>query len=241
MSHHPSPAIADHTDDHETNSTNESEPGRVASKPTEVVHETTSEVQMWLKDHHHQLELFLTLAGVITAVWIGIWAVREQNEVARRMAKQQNFMSFYQQWESQEMQEHRARLATSLLSSNNSGVIDDAPLVLLETLANATKLDLVDKDLAWTTFYIDVVSYWGAIENYASNVREEEKCSCIFRELEILSGEFRTMANAQGLSSSLIGTKESRTRFLEWERSRIVPTKETEEVAGKVPADDKQK
>src|ERR1700749_3928278 len=61
----------------------------------------------WLYKHHEVLTVIASWAGVIAAISLVVW----QNKVARDTASQQNFMQFYQQWESDGMQERRARLA----------------------------------------------------------------------------------------------------------------------------------
>src|SRR5215207_3155079 len=65
----------------------------------------------FLSRHHEALGVLLAFVATAAA----IWAVKTQNDVTRELATQQNFFQFYEQWESEGMQERRARLAAELL------------------------------------------------------------------------------------------------------------------------------
>jgi hypothetical protein len=173
--------------------------------------------------HHEILTVILAFVATLAA----IWAVTTQNMISRELATQQNFLQFYEQWESEGMQGRRARLAAELLRNSTPDNIDDSPLVFLETLSNATKRGLLDRELVWTTFYVDLTSYWAAAQPYVQESRSREQCPCIFEELEALSKQFATEeARRRGQEASLIGhDAESVRRFLELERKRQLPEK----------------
>jgi hypothetical protein len=59
-----------------------------------------------------------------------------------------------------------------IMENPNAELIDDSPLVFLETLSDATDRDAVDFDLMWTTFYIDAASYWTAAQPNIKRGRE---------------------------------------------------------------------
>jgi hypothetical protein len=177
----------------------------------------------FIGSHHEALLVVLTFIATIAA----IWAVRTQNGVSRELATQQNFFLFYEQWESDGMQERRARLAAELLENSTPDTVDDSPLVFLETLSDAEKRGLLDRQLVFTTFYVDVTSYWAAAQHYAQSERSKEKCTCIFEELEHLSQRLDQQARSEGQSESSIGhDTESVRRFLELERKRQIVGKD---------------
>lgn len=184
----------------------------------------------WIGRHHEKLTVllvFLTTIAAIVSTFVAIWAVRTQNKVSRELATQQNFLQFYEQWESEGMQVRRARLAAELLENPAPENIDDSPLVFLETLSSATKRGLVDRELVWNTFYVDVTSYWAAAEPYVQKTRLREQCRCMFEELETLSKQLAAdEAKKLGNGPSIGHDAESVRRFLELERKRQLPEKE---------------
>lgn len=191
---------------------------------------------IFISTHHEVIGVVLTFASVILAVLATVaafWAVHsqnasnrelanQQNAINRELANQQNFFQFYQQWESDEMQERRARLATALLANRQPNQLDDSPLVFLETLSHASNQKLVDHDLTWNAFYTDLTSYWAAAREYALKVRKEENCECVFSELEKANNEF--VAQASSKKGKSAASKEEHdaavTRFLQWEANR---------------------
>ena len=172
----------------------------------------------WLYDHREMLTLLASWVGVVAAISLVVW----QNKISREMAIQQNFMQFYQQWESDGMQERRARLAQALLQESTPTELDDSPLLFLETLSHATRRGLTDRELVWTTFSVDIQSYWPAAQKYVDQIRATEKCKCLYEELEALYWEFeRRESQRRGESGALIGRDpESIRRFLNWEKQR---------------------
>jgi len=182
----------------------------------------------FIRRHHEPLSVVLafvaTLAAIV-ATAAAIWSVKTQNMVSRQLATQQNFLQFYEEWESEGMQERRAHLAAELLENPTPENIDDSPLVFLEILSNATKRGLLDRELVWTTFYVDLTSYWAAAQPYIQRTRLREQCPCIFEELEAFSKQLANEeARRRGQTASLIGhDADSVRRFLELERKRQLP------------------
>ena len=179
--------------------------------------------------HNQALLVILTFPAIVAAfagTFAAIWAVRTQNNVSRELARQQSFFLFYEQWESEGMQERRARLASELLENPTPQNPDDSPLVFLETLADAERRGLLDRQLVFNTFYVDATSYWAAARLYAETERKQEKCSCIFKELQDLSDRLDQQSRDQGESESLIGHDSTAVhRFLELERKRGITEK----------------
>lgn len=121
------------------------------------------------------------------------------------------------------MQSRRARLAKSLLQSQTPEEVDDSPLVLLETLGNASKRGLIDDDLLWTTFSFDIEGYWLASRAYVHRVRQKEHCDCLFTELEALYERVVQKDHERGESNGIPpDDKDAIERFLKWERKRKI-------------------
>jgi len=112
----------------------------------------------------------LTMLAAWVAVIAAFLAVGIQTSATRKLTKQQFFLQLYAQWESADMQQRRADLATVLLGSPATVEIDDSVFVFLETLAHCTRRGLVDQQLVWTTFSIDVSGYWPAVQDYVNHI-----------------------------------------------------------------------
>jgi len=147
--------------------------------------------------------------------------IQDQLQQTRHSTEQQVFFVFYQQWESEGMQARRARLSESLSKTTIPNDIDDSPLVLLETLGNASRRGLIDEELLWTTFSFDVEGYWLNAQPYVHRVRQEEHCDCLFTELQSLYERFvRRDVQLEGKSSIDPNDKDAIQRFLKWEKRR---------------------
>jgi len=146
--------------------------------------------------------------------------IQQQLQLTKHSTEQQVFFVFYQQWESEGMQARRARLSDSLSKTTIPNEIDDSPLVLLETLGNASRRGLIDEDLLWTTFSFDVEGYWLNARPYVDRVRGEG-CDCLFRELQSLYERFvQKDVQLAGKSSIDPNDKDATQRFLKWEKRR---------------------
>lgn len=150
-------------------------------------------------------------------------AIQTQLEETKKTTTQQFFIAFYEQWESDGMQKRRARLAESLLQDSIPKDLDDSPLVFLETLATASKKGLIDRDLLWSTFSVDVEGYWPAAEPYINQVRKSEKCKCLFSDLELFHKTLVEQDRENGEQNALsAGDKDAVRRFLKWEQARKI-------------------
>jgi hypothetical protein len=172
----------------------------------------------FVSKYHEPIAVLVAIAATFVAM-ATVWL---QNETSKELAKKQNFFQFYQQWESDGMQERRARLAATLLKNRKPEELDDSPLVFLETLSKATKDESTDYGLVWTTFYYDLTNYWAAAKEYADDLRAKENCKCFYEELEKMSERFINEPVSEHPKQS--GTEEEQRnsvdRFLKWEMNR---------------------
>jgi hypothetical protein len=162
------------------------------------------------------------MAGTWAAVLVVFIALHLQNRATRELNSQQLFLQFYNQWEAEDMQQRRARLASALLADPTTRDIDDAPLVFLETVAHCARRGLLDHDLVWTTFSVDISNYWFAAQNYVTHVRKSEADPELFRELQTAHDSFTDdQARRKGAERSRVGRDPASVRrFLEWEARR---------------------
>jgi hypothetical protein len=148
--------------------------------------------------------------------------VWRQNRAAKQLASLQLFLQLAGQWDSWDMHRKRAQLARTLLADRKALRLDDTVLVFFETLAHMVRRDLVDHDLVWTTFWVDVCSYWAAVDHYVCHARREFSDPTLFEEIEWLNKWFmQEDRRLHGASSSRIGVTESAVdHFLQWESCR---------------------
>ena len=120
------------------------------------------------------------------------------------------------------MQKRRAFLARKLLSDPNTLDIDDTLLVFLETLAHMTSRKLLDRDLVWNTFSIDVCSYWFALKHYVLQIRKDFSDPTWFEEIEALNNSILWKDTPRhGAFDSQVGITHSAVeRFLKLEAFR---------------------
>lgn len=163
-----------------------------------------------------------TAWGTWVAISVTLFVVWRQIRASKQLASLQLFLQLAAQWDSADMQQKRARLARKLLDDPTAVDLDDTALVFLETLAHMVRRRLVDRDLVWTTFSIDVSSYWPVARHYVEHIRQAMSDPTLFEELETLSKSFATNDQVpRGASRSQIGfTPSALESFLEWEAAR---------------------
>jgi hypothetical protein len=130
--------------------------------------------------------------GTWAAIGATLFVVWRQIRASKQVASLQLFLQLAAQWDSAVMQRKRARLARRLLADRAAVDLDDTVLVFLETLAHMVKRRLVDRDLVWTTFSIDVSSYWAVVRHYINHEREKTSDPTLFRGLENIEQIFRS-------------------------------------------------
>jgi hypothetical protein len=166
-----------------------------------------------------------TAWGTWAAVIIAFFIAWRQNHSAKQLTSFQLFLQLAAQWDSADMHQKRAQLARSLLANPKTLELDDTVLVFFETLAHMARRRLIDHDLVWTTFSVDLASYWAAIRHYAEHVRKEFTDPTLFEEMEALNKQFTEKDRAKhGAPNTVIGmTEPAIRRFLEWEVRRGEP------------------
>lgn len=134
--------------------------------------------------------------AAISAVFVTLFAVIWQTISARKLMARQLFLQLYAQYESEVMQRKRAAFARRLIDDvTGTTDIDDTVLVFLETLASMLHEKLIDRELIWTTFSIDICTYWSKSEKYIKRVRQKTNDSSLFDELERAYNELRPKTN----------------------------------------------
>ena len=115
----------------------------------------------------------------------------------------------------------RARLARKLLDNPNARDLDDTVLVFFENLAYLTRKRVIDPDMVYNVFSIDVCNYWIAVKSYVEGLRKEANDGTLCEEMEELSKVMQAhkWRGPGGLMSSP-GLRSGTFRFLEWESSR---------------------
>jgi hypothetical protein len=133
------------------------------------------------------------IAGLIAA--FGTWAaivgaavmLYFQNRSAQQLTFLQLFLELANRYDSDEMNRRRSRLASTLLINRESLEIDDTVLVFFENVAFMIKRHLLDRDLSWNTFGLDVCSYWSAVEHYVTHMRAVFNDPTLYSEFEWLN------------------------------------------------------
>lgn len=157
--------------------------------------------------------------AAVAAAFVAVW---RQNRAAKKLAGLQLFLQIAAQWDSADMQRKRAQLARTLLVDPKALELDDTVLVFVETLAHMTRRGLVDRELVWTTFEVDVSSYWAAVIHYVLYVRDRFSDPTLFEEMEALNKRLLNKERRRhGATASTIGLADSAiTDFLRWESRR---------------------
>lgn len=163
-----------------------------------------------------------TAWGTWVAISATFFVVWRQIRASKQLASIQLFLQLATQWDSANMQQKRARLARRLLADRAAVDLDDTALVFLETLAHMVKRGLVDRDLVWTTFSIDVSSYRAVVRHYIDYERKRKSDPTLFEELEALSQSFAVHDQvSRGAGESQLGfTRSALESFLQWEACR---------------------
>jgi len=113
----------------------------------------------------------LTLLAAWATVAVALLVVWLQNRATKRLTSIQLFIQLAAQYDSEDMQRARARLAAKLLSDPTTVEINDSLLVFYENIAILDRRKLLDSGLMRNTFSIDVRNYWLALRHYVEHVR----------------------------------------------------------------------
>ena len=130
--------------------------------------------------------------GAVAAVRAAVRLARFQVDAAKSLTCLQLFLQLAAQYDSSDMQRARARLAAKLLANSETLEVEDTLLVFYENLGILVRRKLLDPELVWNTFSIDVQCYWPALEHYVNHCRYTKyNCDTIFEEFEELYKHFR--------------------------------------------------
>jgi len=122
----------------------------------------------------------LALSSILAALVGLFWQVRS----AKNLVALQLFADISSQYESENMQSCRAALAAKLLSEPNTLDIDDRVLVFYENIAILERKRVLDRDLLFNTFALDVWNYWAALRHYVEDCRKRFSDDSLYAETE---------------------------------------------------------
>ncbi len=155
-----------------------------------------------------------TLFVALLIVWL-------QNRSNRKTMGLQLYNQLAAQWDSNEMQNRRSRLALRLLRKPERIDIEDSILVFFENIGHLTRKGLLDKELIWNTYSIDIAHYWLACQAYVLHTRSQFKCEEMYKEFESLNRLMQDVtAEVTGSSASLQISPSSVQHFLKLESRR---------------------
>ena len=127
--------------------------------------------------------------GAVACALLVVWL---QNRSARRLLGFQLFAQMATQYDSQEMQRVRSRLADTLLADKAPLQIDETLLVHYENLALLVRRGLIDRQLVWNLYSYDAPRYWLASRDYVQVARKKYSEPSLFEEFEGLAKWFRS-------------------------------------------------
>ena len=127
----------------------------------------------------------------------------------------QLFMQIAAQYDSENMQKIRAALAAQLLNNSTTLDINDSLLVFYENIGLLERRKLLDSELMFNTFALDVCGYWSALQHYVKHVRDTFGVNvgiAFYVEFEQLSGRFAKKMQSRG--SQLYSKKSSKVSMI---------------------------
>lgn len=155
-----------------------------------------------------------TWATVIAAIVVLIF----QSSTAKRLTCLQVFNQLAATYDSEQFNLRRANLASQLIRDPNLTQIDDLLLVFYENLALMIKLRLLDRDLTYNTFGMDVISYWCALEGFVRRTRADCQDDSMYEEFEWLKNYFHGENVRRGIRNLGVNTdRVAVLRFLQME------------------------
>jgi hypothetical protein len=117
--------------------------------------------------------MIIALAAVVAA----LAAIASAGAIVRQTKKTllvQILFQLLSQWESRAMQNTRSCAAGYIIDGHPENLYVDDVLDFFETVAVFSKRKLLDKELAWHTFYWPMVNYWCKTESYIREAQKEE-------------------------------------------------------------------
>ncbi|MEI6232183.1 MAG: hypothetical protein WCT04_03975 [Planctomycetota bacterium] len=153
----------------------------------------------------------LTMLGIWAGIFAALYAVWQQNKIAKELACVQLFLQLTQQYDSDDMQRKRAALADALLANPKAVEIDDTVLTFFENLAHLRRRGLLEDEMTWNFFSVDVIFFHAAADHYIASMRTKFNAQDLFVEFENLSRAWRSK-----LYQSVAVNPTTTTEFLRW-------------------------
>lgn len=128
---------------------------------------------------------------LVVGTWLGIfaalYAVWLQNKNERELMSVQLFLQLAQQFDSAEMLLKREALAAALLKNPKDTEIDDTVLTFFENVAHLRRRRLLEDEMTWNFFSVDVIFLHNAAAHYIQHMRQKFNANDLFLEFENLS------------------------------------------------------
>lgn len=153
----------------------------------------------------------LTMIGIWAGIFAALYAMWQQNKIARELACVQLFLQLTQQYDSEDMQRKRELLASALLKNPNDCEIDDTVLTFFENLAHLCRRGLLEDEMTWNFFSVDVIFFHAAVVHYIQFMRAKFNALDLFVEFENLSKSWQNK-KYKGVAVNDSTT----TEFLRW-------------------------
>lgn len=128
--------------------------------------------------------------AIITIIIAGItfWGIWSQKEDARTLLSAQISVEMDKQFDSPEMRRARRSLAAELLLGKKE-LTETRLLDFFDKVAMYTHQDLIDQDIAYSSYSYWVERYWPAVKSNISEFRKQENESGYYEDFEELNGE----------------------------------------------------
>ncbi|WP_295456770.1 DUF4760 domain-containing protein [uncultured Thiodictyon sp.] len=170
-----------------------------------------------LSNFYAAIAAYGTWATVVAALIVLFF----QNRHAQKLAYLQIVNELVVTYNSDELNKKRANLATALLNDRESINVDDSILVFYEHIALMVNRKLLDLDLTYNIFGMDVIYYLAALNPYIENIRRELDDKSLYDQCEWLRNLFLRERVRRGLPDlTSIDYEGPLKRFLQMEISR---------------------
>ena len=153
----------------------------------------------------------LTMLGIWVGIAAALYAVWQQNRNEKELACVQLFLQLTQQYDSEDMQRKRTALADALLKNPGENEIDDTVLTFFENVAHLKRRGLLEDEMTWNFFSVDVIFFYAAVDHYIRYMRTKFNAQDLFVEFENLSKAWQSK-----MYKNMAVTEASTKEFLIW-------------------------
>jgi len=116
------------------------------------------------------------------------------------------------------MQFKRAKLSEEAVKEVHPSRLNDSVLMFFENIGAMVRRKLVDRNLVYNAFSVDINHYWFYFKPHVINSREQFKDDSLYAEMEWLDSKMTARAKTLGVYTDI--TKEQNKRFFELEEKR---------------------